>query len=112
MQEGRSRRRRRFGGCTSSSPPPRQESYKLVADFAKTRFGVSMDDMSLFDLVIDTGKVRPDAVVQCLADAAWALPAGDDAAPSAAALEVDPFVARAVAREIERQARRSEGKHG
>jgi len=80
-----------------------EEKDRLVADFARTSYGVSPDDLSLFDLVIDTGKVQPDMVVRWLAEAVKELPAKSDKSPSAASLVVDPFIARAVAREIQRR---------
>lgn len=89
-----------------------EETDKLISEFAKACYGVSADDMSLFDLVIDTGKLHPDTVVQCLADAARALPPKGATNPTAAALEVDPFIARAVARELERTARVGGGERG
>ena len=36
----------------------------LNADFARTSYGLSPDDITLFDIVIDTGKVEPDTAVE------------------------------------------------
>lgn len=74
----------------------------LVADFARTSYGLSPDDLTLFDLVIDTGKVAPDAAVRWLVEAARGLTcrAGD---PTAAGLEVDRVLQRAVAKEFKRR---------
>jgi cytidylate kinase len=76
----------------------------LVADFARTSYGLSPDDLSLFDLVIDTGKVDRDSAVRWLVEAAGSLAcrAGD---PTAAALEVDQVLQRAVANEFGRRER-------
>jgi cytidylate kinase len=82
-----------------------EEKDTLVADFARTSYGLSPDDLTLFDLVIDTGKVDPDAAVRFLAGAANALPGESDGGPTAAALVVDPVMAEAVSDEFERLAR-------
>lgn len=82
-----------------------EEKDTLVADFARTSYGLSPDDLTLFDLVIDTGKVHPDVAVRFLVEVACALPGEGDGGPSAAALEVDPVLAEAVSDEFERLAR-------
>ncbi len=71
----------------------------LVADFARTSYGLSPDDPGMFDLVIDTGKVDRDMAAGWLVEAAKAMAcrAGD---PTAAALKVDQVAQRAVAKEF------------
>ena len=82
-----------------------EEKDILVADFARTSYGLSPDDLTLFDLVIDTGKVHPDAALGFLVEAASALPEESKEGLTAAALEVDPVIAEAVSDEFERLAR-------
>jgi cytidylate kinase len=79
-----------------------QEKDTLVADFARTSYGLSPDDLSLFDLVIDTGKVDPDAAVRFLTEAASSLSIKADEGSTAAALQVDRVMATAVSHEFER----------
>ena len=81
-----------------------EEKDALVADFARTSYGLSPDDLTLFDLVIDTGKVDPDAAVRWLVEAAGNLQcrSGD---PTAAALKVAQVPKRAVAKEFTRRER-------
>ncbi|MBN1322280.1 MAG: cytidylate kinase-like family protein [Thermoleophilia bacterium] len=81
-----------------------EEKDALVADFARTSYGLSPDDLTLFDLVIDTSKVDPDAAVRWLVEVAGGLRcrAGD---PTAAALEVAQVPKRAVAKEFKRRER-------
>jgi len=74
----------------------------LVADFARTSYGLSPDDLTLFDVVIDTGKVQPDAAVRWLVEAAKDLTCRPDD-PKVAALEVDRVLQRAVAKEFKRR---------
>jgi len=82
-----------------------EEKDMLVADFVRTSFGLSPDDLSLFDLVIDTGKVHPDSVVRFVAEVVRAQAAdGEGEGPTAAALEVDAVIASAVSDEFERLA--------
>ena len=83
-----------------------EEKDVLVADFARTSYGLSPDDLSLFDFVIDTRTARADSVVRFLVEAVKAQPAaGGEERPSAAAIEVDPVMASAVSDEFERVAR-------
>ena len=79
-----------------------EEKDALVAAFPRTSYGLSPDDLTSFDLVIDTGKVEPEAAVRFLIDAARSLPRRGDAAGSAATLEVDPVMVRSVTEEFER----------
>ena len=74
----------------------------LVDDFVRTAYGLSPDEASLFDVVIDTGKVDRDAAVRWLVEAAAGLTcrAGD---PTAAALRVEGVLERAVATEFKRR---------
>ncbi len=78
------------------------ERDSLVADFARTSYGLSPDDLTLFDIVIDTGKVEPDAAVRWLVEAAGNLTCRPDD-PTAATLQVDPVLQRAVAKEFRRR---------
>jgi cytidylate kinase len=80
------------------------EKDTLVADFARTSYGLSPDDLTLFDLVIDTSKVDPDAAVRWLVEAAQDLTCAPDD-PTAAALEVDQVTRRAVTKEFQRRER-------
>jgi cytidylate kinase len=83
-----------------------EEKDMLVADFARSSYGLSLDDLSLFDIVIDTGRANPDSVVGFLVEVVSAQAAdGGEERPSAAALEVDPVIASAVSDEFERVAR-------
>ena len=83
-----------------------EEKDMLVADFARTSYGLSPDDLSLFDIVIDTGRANPDSVVGFLVEVASAQAAdGGEERPSAAAFEVDPVIASVVSDEFERMAR-------
>ena len=83
-----------------------EEKDVLVADFARTSYGLSPDDLSLFDIVIDTGRATPDSVVGFLVEVASAQAAdGGEERPSAAALEVDPVIASVVSDEFKRVAR-------
>lgn len=81
-----------------------EEKDALVADFARTSYGLSPDDLTLFDLVIDTGKIDSDAAVRWLVEAATSLVCrpGD---PTAAALKVAQVPKRAVAKEFTRRER-------
>lgn len=79
-----------------------EEKDRLVAEFVKTSYGVSPDDPAVFDLVIDTSKIDPDAAVQWLAQAAGALKCDSEAAQCAAKLKVDSVIADAVRHEFER----------
>lgn len=82
-----------------------EEKDALVADFARTSYGLPPDDIALFDLIVDTDKVPPDTVVRCLIEAIKALESNGKEGPSAAALRVDPVIAHAVTRELDRLAR-------
>lgn len=80
-----------------------EEKDRLVDDFAKTCYGVSADDLGMFDLIIDTGKVDTDTAVTFLAEVVRGLPVKGDDSPKVSDLEADPFITRAVAREIKRE---------
>ena len=87
-----------------------KEKDELVADFARTSTGLSPDDCSLFDVIIDTGTVDPDAAVRFLVDVARSVAGGSQARPTAAQLQVDPVIANAVSDEFGRlEHLRSEG---
>jgi cytidylate kinase len=82
-----------------------EEKDMLVADFARSSYGLSLDDLSLFDIVIDTERANPDSVVRFLAEVVSAQAAdGGEERPSAAALAVDPVIASVVSDEFERVA--------
>jgi len=81
------------------------EKDRLVHDFVKSSYGVTPDDCCMFDLIIDTGKVDPDAAVRWLVEAVRGLPRDGDPRPSASSLKVDPVIAESVAREFERMVR-------
>lgn len=77
----------------------------LVDDFARTSYGLSPDDLAVFDLVIDTGKVAPDLAVRWLVETARGLTCANDQAPTAATLKVDRVIEDAVADEFQRTQR-------
>ncbi len=51
-----------------------KEADRVRANFIESFYGVRWDAASAFDLVIDTGKVRPDLTIGWLVDAVKALP--------------------------------------
>ena len=81
-----------------------REKDALVADFARTSYGLSPDDLTLFDLVIDTSKVDPDTAIQWLVEAAGNLQCRPGE-PTAATLKVSQVPKRAVAKEFKRRER-------
>jgi cytidylate kinase len=81
------------------------EKDALVADFAKDSHGLSPDDLTYFDLVIDTGKVSRDSAVRILVEAVGALMDSRGKGPTAAELQVDSVWEKDVAYEFERVAR-------
>lgn len=81
-----------------------EEKDALVAAFPRTSYGLSPDDLTSFDLVIDTGKVDPDAAIRLLLDVARSLLTTSDGAATTAVLEVDPVMAKAVREEFARMA--------
>lgn len=68
-----------------------------VAGYTKEWYGVSVDDLTMFDLVIDTSKVDPDLAIAWIADAVRALKHNRKEGATTADLEVDPVVAQVVA---------------
>jgi cytidylate kinase len=74
----------------------------LVADFARDSHGLSPDDPTFFDLVIDTGKVTRDSAVRILVEAVGSLKVNSNEEPTAAALKVDSLMEKEVAYEFER----------
>jgi len=87
-----------------------REKDDLVADFARTSYGISPDEPGVFDVVIDTGKVDPDAAVRFLAEVAGALAGRIAGGPAVADLQVDRVIADAVSDEFGRLERlRAEG---
>jgi cytidylate kinase len=77
-----------------------KEKDALVDGFVRTSYGSSPDDATLFDLVIDTGKVELDSAIRWLAEAAGALKSGSDAGGTAAAIPVDSVLAGIVSRQL------------
>jgi len=73
-----------------------KEKDVLVADFAKTVYGVSPDDVNLFDLAIDTSKVHPESALRWLIEAGGALGGKGGGEGTTAAIQVDRVLARAV----------------
>ena len=87
-----------------------REKDDLVADFARTSYGISPDEPGVFDVVIDTGKVDPDAAVRFLVEVAGTFPSRRQRPPTAAELQVDRVIADAVSDEFGRlEHLRSEG---
>jgi cytidylate kinase len=80
------------------------EKDALVADFARDSHGHSPDDLTFFDLVIGTGKIPLDSAVRIIIEAVGALTGSSSEGPTAAALQVDPVMAKDVADEFERLA--------
>ena len=81
------------------------EKDALVADFAKDSHGLSPDDLTFFDLVIDTGKVPKESAVRMLVEAVGAMEGSRREGPAAATLQVDAVWEKDVAYEFERVAR-------
>jgi cytidylate kinase len=81
------------------------EKDALVADFTRDSHGLSPDDLTYFDLVIDTGKVSRDSAVRILVEAVGALTGSSPKGPTAAELQVDSVWEKDVAYEFERVAR-------
>ena len=77
-----------------------EEKDVLVADFGMTSYGLSPDDATLFDLVIDTGRVDFDTVVRWIVEAVGAMKVNDGEATAAATM-VDPIVANLVSEEFQ-----------
>jgi len=77
----------------------------LVADFTRDSHGLSPDDLTYFDLVIDTGKVSRDSAVRILVEAVGALMDSRGKGPTAAELQVDSVWEKDVSYEFERVAR-------
>jgi len=80
------------------------EKDALVAGFTRSSYDVSPEDLELFDLVIDTGKVDPDAAVGFLATVARSVSSRTPGPgePTVATLDIDRVMAAAVAHEFER----------
>ena len=81
------------------------EKDALVADFTRDSHGLSPDDLTYFDLVIDTGKVSRDSAVRILVEAVGALTGSSLKGPTAAELKVDSVWEKDVSYEFERVAR-------
>jgi cytidylate kinase len=81
------------------------EKDALVADFASDSHGLSPDDLTFFDLVIDTGRVPRDSAVRILVEAVGALIGSRSKGPTAAELQVDSVMEKDVSYEFERVAR-------
>ena len=81
------------------------EKDALVADFTRDSHGLSPDDLTYFDLVIDTGKVSRDSAVRILVEAVGALTGSSLKEPTAAELQVDSVWEKDVSYEFERVAR-------
>ena len=77
-----------------------EEKDALVDGFARTSHGLSPDDATLFDLVIDTGKVEPDVAIRWLVEAVGALEGGSEDGATTSTLSVDSVLARVVSREL------------
>jgi cytidylate kinase len=80
------------------------EKDALVRDFAKDSHGLSPNDLTFFDVVIDTDKVPKDSAVRMLVEAVGAMKGNLSEEPTAAALQVDSVMAKDVADEFERLA--------
>ena len=79
-----------------------REKDDLVAAFAPTSYGLSPDNPDVFDVIIDTGKVEPDAAVRFLVDAVRSISGDVERGATAAELQVDRAIADAVADEFGR----------
>jgi cytidylate kinase len=65
------------------------EKDAIVADVASNSYGLSPDDLTLFDLVINTGKVPLDLAVHILAEAVGVLKGSSSEGTMAAALQAE-----------------------
>lgn len=75
-----------------------KESDKSRQALVESFYRAKWDTASLFDLVIDTGKVPPDLAVAWLVQAAQALDAqAADGRPTCGSIQVDAILAKAVA---------------
>jgi len=65
--------------------------------FVKSVYGMQWDITDAFDLVIDTGKIKPELAASMIVEAARALQTPNpEEKPTAVAIEVDPVLASAV----------------
>lgn len=74
-----------------------REQDKVRATFVEEFYAVPWDTSTLFDLVINTGKVAPETAVRWIVEAAQALAAGPAAGPTGSSLTVDGVLAAAIA---------------
>ncbi|MCS6844909.1 MAG: cytidylate kinase-like family protein [Caldilineales bacterium] len=78
------------------------EEDKGRAAFLESYYRVRWTDATLFDLVVNTGKVTTEAAVSWIVEAARRLEAGPPPGPTTADLQVDPILARTVAEVLAR----------
>jgi len=78
-----------------------REKDVLVADFARTSYGLSTEDATHFDLVIDTSKIDLDVAVRWIVEAVGALKVRAEDEGTAAATRVDPIVANLISEEFQ-----------
>lgn len=77
-----------------------EEKDALVADFAKQSYGLSPENATYFDLVVDTSKIDLDMTVRWIVEAARALESEEADEGTAATTLVDPLLANLVAEEF------------
>jgi len=82
-----------------------RERDEVRAAFVQSWYGVRVDKTSLFDLVIDTGKVPPEMATRWLVELAQRLDMrkGDDERTTDT-ISVDPVLASAVSKQLECEA--------
>ncbi len=81
-----------------------RERDQVRAAFVRSWYGVRVDETSLFDLVIDTGKIPPDMAVDWLVQSARLLEARKDGGgPTAKDIQVNPRMSELVAKYLKCQ---------
>ena len=79
-----------------------KETEAVRVSFVKDCYGVPMNDASLFDLVIDTGKVPTEMATRWLVEGASALAdQGSGAERTTASIQADPVIAKVVSGVLE-----------
>lgn len=74
-----------------------REQDRVRAGFVEEFYAVSWDTISLFDLVVNTDKVAPEAAVRWIVETAQALTGGPAAGPTTGSITVDGVLAAAIA---------------
>lgn len=72
----------------------------LVAGFLRSAYGRDGHDARLFDLVIDTSKVKQEVAIRWITEAANSLETSSTSKITTATIEVDPLLAETVSKEL------------